>query len=739
MAIAIAGFLTTNAQGRQGLDFSSPHGRQLTKEYRCREFQGMKPLEANSLYEGSDLQKDLLENSKRGVTPSYTFRGVSGYDYLNGPNGSTWYYTMAVEIEFKPYLDNPPEYQWLGDEEIVGYTFTIYNEMFEKVGTIHDEITLEPNEKWEEVRCRDIWLDPAVSQHFFNNDDKYEVMVFHAINIRIKDYLPGNGSYSYANRYYQKVYSIGGEKEGGNDKPINQIEGRCVDVTNVAAGSGEEEFYYTFIQDGRPDFTKFVVSPTDDNYVEHVKGLISPVTTYKKKADGDGIEEMYVFELHNAQLPHDTTDGIYLITKVKDGKGYFIYSQYEKPYFVNPLGGAIDESATPDNNFVITAYEMSGGEARLISETKIKVVDPMAAVPTPDKLIYAFYSIGSLTYRDDVDISGAFGSTEAPAYIVAHEVAQASNLEGGMAAFEVYDNQGNFKHYIARDARGVSILDTTEDGPIAMLVKTDFNDNITFEFRNLYTDKTLATVSQFNGGDPLSAAVALRKLEDGGYMYAFGMMYWEATDARGNDHARVQWFTKDGKKDHLDRINLGQGAERAQINITNLSMNPYLYDTDDQMEYAVLVSRRYGDLNREEFIIVDDSGEWYAVFSADDGKGDPRLFSLIPGDAKNPNRLLMAYSGGTVDIYDLPFDAEERFEPTAVETILEDGGNVGGIRLEGEFVVCEGALIELYNADGLKIGSARDFLCVSGFGKGVYMVTATDAAGARTSTKIYKK
>lgn len=682
IAAALTGGLALSANAEYTVNPNSLYGRQYYKVHTGRQYDGPVPFINPVKYEGSDLQQDL---KARGIKPDHTFRGVNGVDFMNGPNGTTWFYTMNL-IQENVLVKSAEENGGfpLYEKRTTMFNFNIYNEMYERVGSVSDKIELDnSNPLIEEVRAIDIWIDPAVSRHFFNSDDNYEVMVFHAINIvrhGIKDNSydeNGNEKISltagYGNRYYQKVYSIGGEKDPatGMDKAIMKIEGRCVDATNAKSGQDEEEYYYTFILDGVPDFWNYKVDPFDEEYVNHVNSIISPLTTYKRNAAGDGIEVLKKYELGTARVPHDTTDGIYLITKVQDGKAYFIYSQYEKPLMVNPLGGALDESLTPDNNLIISAYSVSNGQMDFISDTYIKCAMPS----TDEKLIYAFYSIGNVTYRDDVDISGALGTPDAPAYIVTHEECPAADLNSVTSWYEVYDNEGTFKHYLAQDIENMSILGTTPDGPLALFVKLDDLEMYHFEINSLYLNKVVADIPQINGGtyEGLTADCALLKGEDGDYKFGFVMQYWAPTDENGNEKARIQWFTKDGKKDHIDYINLGQKVLRAQINMAPVAMNPYLYDDDPEMEYAVLVSREYGEAAREEFIIVDNTGKWYGQFSEDNGYGAPRLYSLIPGGGGQPNRLMMMYETGMVEIYNLPFSQDEAYEPSGVESIFQEG------------------------------------------------------------------
>lgn len=73
-------------------------------------------------------------------------------------------------------------------------------------------------------------------------------------------------------------------------------------------------------------------------------------------------------------VPGDNNDGIYFISKVHGGRPYFIYSQYEKSFLVDPTGFAQDESATPDNNLVIDVYSWPNNYAKeLTHESTTKI------------------------------------------------------------------------------------------------------------------------------------------------------------------------------------------------------------------------------------------------------------------------------------------------------------------------------------------------------------------------------
>ena len=214
--IAAVGLPSANANAA-GINLGKMETHQKVKP--VRPFRGQKPW-------GMTAQHDKLgKNDIRRVAtaaPSTEFEGLSYYDFLEGPDGTTWFYISEYDIESTQVSE------WYTEENIVGYTFTIYDSSFQEVGKIKDKITLGAGE----TRVAHAVLDPAVSVNFFNKDANAEVMVYLAINTSYE--------LGYEVHYYNKVYSIGGEKDAeGNDVSIATMPGRCVDTFN-AANSGEE-------------------------------------------------------------------------------------------------------------------------------------------------------------------------------------------------------------------------------------------------------------------------------------------------------------------------------------------------------------------------------------------------------------------------------------------------------------------------------------------------------------------
>lgn len=692
---------------------SNPFGQQSTERIG-RQFRGQKPFTVDAVnHEVFGRQTPVKANA---LEPEITFSNIPEYDYLEGPDGTTWFYT--TKYNYEKIVHN----EYWTEEQIKGFEFTIYNSMFEPVGVIKDDVTFLEGE----VRAREVLLDPAVSKNFFNNDDKYEVMVFFVMNT--EPY--------YINHYYYKVYSVDGEKdENGNDVCLMTFEGRCVDATNVSSDPSTENYYYTFIKDAvvAPEY----IGGKADNpeYVEYVKNLTNDLTTYSKAVDENGPKVVLEYSFKNSTTPGDTTDGIYLISKLYGGDLYFIFSHYELPYFVNPVGGAEDESATANNNFVIENYRISGAEPELLSTTKIPVDNPSTA----ESLIYSFFSIGSVNWSNDVDMV-KFGTPAAPAYIVAHDVAKAATMEDISSDYNIYGNDGKVIRNIASNTESIAVFNGgIGEQPQAMFIKVGDAGDYVFEFANLYDGQPLFTINQQNRDengtpDPLTATCDRMKADDGSYMYAFEMAYY-TTDEAGNTYARVAWFDDQGDFNHTDYVNMGQDVQYGMVNIAAAVLNPYLYDDDDEMEYCALVKRTVpGGTTRNEFVVADHDGSTYATFTADDGLGDPFLYTIIPGE---PNRIMMVYQskGYNVALYTLPFTEEDK---SGVESIVLPEEK-SSISYDGATIAADGATIEVYSPAGLLVAKGFGAVSTDKLADGIYVAVAKDAAGAKSAIKISVK
>lgn len=706
LAISFAAIVGASALPASATGFSfSPDsrlGRSVEGVHQVREFRGYRPLDVSALEARS---ASLVSGARRAAdrTPDLSFTDLPRYDYLEGPDGATWFYT--AEYDFETVVHNP----YWSEDLIKGFTFTIYDSQFNVVGVIKDKIEFAPNE----TRAREVLLDAAVTRNFFNTDDKLEVMVSHVMNTE-----------EYVNHYYYKVYSIDGQKDdSGNDVSFMKLEGRCADAINVGTAE-DEDFYLTFIADPVIDFQGTVPSA---EYIEYLNTLQYTLTTYGKATSDEGPVEVFSHGVYATRIPGDTTNGVYFISK-KDSKGnlYLVYSQYAKPYFLEPVLLTGDERATPGNSFTAEVYKVGGGTATLSSSMVIPVEEP----DITEQLIYAYYSIGSVAWSQDVDMD-FIGTPESPVYVVAHDI-EIVATEELISNYELYDTTGTKIRTIAENTATLQVLGVQGRQPQIMFVIVDEEGAANFLFTHLYGGEDLFTLSQANDGDPLVASCALVEV-DGDINYAFEMRNIEVAED-GTQYYGVAWFDSKGKFVRKDRVCLGKDVQAAMVNMDPVGLRPDIYDDDDAMEYAVLVKRTYGAATRNEFMVVDDNEDVFITFSEDNGRGEPSLFTLLPGET---NRLMMVYTsyyGFNIDLYDLPFVVNNDESGIGDVAVSE----AEGIAFDGSVVAAPGSALEVYNASGLLMRRGNGSVSVADLSKGVYVVVAVDAEGRKVISKIAK-
>lgn len=711
-AIAVAGAgLLFSGQSMDAASVNRAHWARVMTSHTAlpvREFRGDRPWQ----FATTELNERLSRSGRRNAAvdaPVKEFENLKYYDFLNGPDGNTWFYTTEYEVEREQVSD------WYTEERILAYTFTIYDASFNKVGTVKDKVTLAEGE----TKVAHAVLDPTISRKFFNSDEKPEVMVYLAMNT--------SADLGYEVNYYNKIYSIGGETDAdGNSVCLGVMEGRCIDTFN-AGDEENENFFFTFAEDYYPDFSDDSIGTDYEDFLAAINSAKTVVTIYQSAGNEDEPRLIFTKDVFLTRYPGDTTDGIYMITKSVDGTPYFIFSEYEKPYFLDPTGFAADENATPDNNLLILPYRFDG-EMTQLSVTKI----PVEIREVEGQVAYTFYSIGSVAWGNDIDMK-VNGTTQAPAYIVALDFTTAANLDEVSSSYRVYGNDGKMIHAIAEETDGIAVLNSAAgDQPHAMLVTLDDNDAYIFHFVDLYDGVKTFTLNQANGGDPLTAVCERVVGEDGKYKYVFEMQNVEIDD-EDNILKRIAWYNGDGTLDRIDKINLGKDVQYAVINMYPECLSPTLFDEDAAMEYAVLAKRFNGTTTANEFMVVDDNGELYARFSGDEGKGLPYVFSILTG--KEGNCLQMVYNDDdnyNIDIYELPF-----LTPSAVENIFTDKeGSLANGAFDGENIVSDGAVIAVYNTEGVLVAKGNGAVSLRNFPRGIYIAVATDSEGRRSTLKI---
>lgn len=552
--------------------------------------------------------------------PVQEYKGIPKFNYITAPDGSMWFYTSKFESDSVNLAS--PGWDPVWDYRIKSFSFTIYDETFNEIGTVKDEVTMAE----DEVRAVEILIDGMVTDKFFNNDSKPEIMVYHAMNTT-----------RFQNRYYYKVYSVGGEKdENGNDKALMRWEGKSIGALRVTPDAWTTDYYSAFTNGS----------------------TAGKITIYKKAGWNPEPTPILTYEVPETCIPGDTTDGAYYMTKIVDGKPYFVFMRYKYQLFEDPAGYSTNDNLTPDNELLIDVYTMkspSDKEATHVSSTVI----PVEQLDNSEEMHWVFYSVGSLAGSNDIDMSYN-GTPSSPVFILQKQYCLASNDENRDYSYCLVDVDGNIIKELTNLSDGVTMLGNIEGHqPQAMFIELDDADEYTFHMTDLYSGEETATISQKSAGRQLTSECNRVPYGVNDFKYAFGVIPEEGDmDEDGNDIVCMAWFNSDGTFDRLDKFNVGKNVMGNSVNMSASVLNPYIFDTDDAMEYAVLVKRTNGETSYDEFVITDDSGTPYANFNAEDGLGDPYSFSVVFSNEKN--YLQMIYydwesSNYNIALYDLPF------------------------------------------------------------------------------------
>ena len=499
--------------------------------------------------------------------------------YLLAPDGSVWYATVHLDTET---VDLPGG---MATEDIInGWEITVYDNLFNEVGKVKDTYALAGGE----TKIASVQVDMTLTQKFFNTDTKYEMIVSVFCNTE-----------SYENNSHSLVYSLGGATdESGNSETVAEFDGYVVDSDNFAVDKFSENYLITFMDELRP-------ASADDyeTYDEFLDAYKMKLTTYTKAGWNKGPAPVLEVEIGLNYLPGDgVTAPFFMITRTADGKPAFVTSRYEKGYFANNLDFT-DTTPSPDNHLLIDVYTMKS----VTASTAEKQWSTTIGMELPaDGDIAKYYGIGQFAFTDDVNFTDYTANGE-PAFIVTVSDLPAADPDNPIPSFYVYDAAGERKMTIAEQTEAYFILsDVKGENKQAMFVKQDDNGYL-FDIVDVVTGQQVVEIPTTLDGHGLTTA--FDRVSVGGKTYYVSSLSDHIEDGDGVTYELVGWINADGTLDHVDRLNLGPDVMYAQVNINAYVLDPYLFDTDADMEYMALVkrSRNDGTTATDEVLLVADA------------------------------------------------------------------------------------------------------------------------------------
>ena len=551
-------------------------------------------------------QRNMRRRALKGmpaVEAERTLPASNSVNYLNGPDGTTWTYTIDHTV-VSGYIQS--------------VDVRVYNGKQEKVGEFTDSFEALDHTTFNGVNY--VQLNPLITQKFFNSDNHYEVMLFvHVVTTDYQGY------------YFNDVFSLGtGEKIG--TVPGNQVLGQ-----NTATDAWSENWTLVFQRDS----TETVGEGEEEIYTTYFD-------VYKKAGWSTPYTKVHTFKMDYALISGASENAIPIMMQKHNGQLCYVTAQFEKEFFDPTIPWEQEPVVQPDNAFVLTLYNQSFD---IVATTRIPC-------EVEDESVFTSPFMGGLRYNDDVAFD--FFPEADTAYIVSFANFR-SLAEEFKYSYYVYDLNGNRIKTIATNAETASALSDVRGQEEQYCFVYPDDANATFRFVNLPSCEEVLQLPSSLSGNMLSASMD-RYPVGNSYQYVVSVSNGDV-DAENNVYHSMAWLNANGTLNHIDKVNLGKDIRLAQANVDARVMDPYIFNTDAAREYMFLVkrARTSGSTATDELLyIVNADGTLLLELGPDDTKGLLSYITLLNADTE-PILAVTYYSSAkaayTPMFIDLPLNS----------------------------------------------------------------------------------
>lgn len=648
--------------------------------------------------------------------PNVTYGPTSTYGDLDGPNGQLWFYTLDMENEVIVHDTATEQYT---EYILQSYKISIYDHEHRLVGTVSDKMHYEDGE----VRVPYCDILPIVTQHFFNDDDKYEIILGLAIN-----WKPG------INHYRSLVYQIDGEKDAdGNDKIIATIPNMISDVLNASTAT-EECYYFTLMGEHITEYTRDMDN-TPAFWQRLLDNYISLDIYSKPEAGSTELKKVYSYTLPYMMIPGDQENVSVGLTFMRNGEPYLFVHHYEDTLFNPYYSYDEDYSQRDNNNLVCEIYKLSQNGAELVQQTKI----PAPLIKGEDYVIGTFYSVGNLQYTRDIDYDY---TADGKAAFVVDVDKYYTTSESYVTSFYVHNAAGDRIHTVFENCQSMLHMSDVAGFERQIMFVNTKGSEYYFNFVDMKSCKLAASFSYIietdEDSDPDRMTANIDRVAYGD-SYAYVDELRMPIEDEGNSYLRIMWLDKRGNYIRTDEVNMGQDVQYAMSYLDGGVLKADAYHSDDAMEYMLLIKRSTNTGKISEELLVGQArskqypeGRDLLLVTPDAHKG---VLSTVMSyhHADKPSIVVVFYNSAkrayTADFYHIPFDKNENGIFTPGAGIAQDGV----IAFDGTTLYAEGA-IEVYNLQGIRLAAAGDKLDVTALPAGIYV-----ARTATASAKFVKK
>ncbi len=650
-----------------------------------------------------------------------TLGPTSTWGDLDGPNGELWFYSM--DYDYDAIVMN----EYWTDYILKSFVLNIYDGEFKIVATIKDDLDYAE----DEVRSPYFDLLPVLTKNFFNDDDKYEVIMGLAMNTT----TPG------INRYSSLIYQIDGEKDAdGNDKIIYKLPELVSDVLDASV-DGKEQFYMTVMGEYFPDYDPDEIfgslgeeapepgSSEAENslYWQTLSKSRITVTTYSGVDSEGNLVPVISHAIPHQNLPGDQESAAFTLTKMVGNDPVIVFQQYKDSFFLPYASYDAELIQRPDNSLELDIYTLAPGKAELRQHTSIPF--------TLDKTLVAqFYAVGNFSYRNDINYTD-YNSGDKAAFIVQRQDKAGLADESYPSTYIVYNPDGTEQFTIFEGAESaLSMSDVPGFAPQYMFVTLE--GVYYFHFVNILTgeeENTFSYVLEIDGdNDPVTSNLDRVPYGDS---YAYVGELSAPLEADDYTYVRIVWMDKKGEPLFVDELNAGTAVHYAQSYISAATLKPDVFHSDSKREYMLLIKRGNENGGTTEDLLIaqpcdeeNPEGKDILLLTADERGA---LRNIAPYSEVGVSKLVITYydriegiDSYCVDVYDLPFDDPNYNNGVDAPEAISNAN----ITFNGIEISAPGEHIDLYNLQGILVKAGNERLSTASLPAGAYIAKTSQGA-----------
>lgn len=573
---------------------------------------------SNSAYQMRQAGLATVGNApmRIGDTPTNAASGEA-YGWVTSPDASNWYFTQDITSRDSVYSE---DYTAHFHESSV---ITLFDNNHKQVGSFSVKVP----EGWKHVT--DITPYGPVTKKLFDRDENSNEIL-----VEFHDAFKGS------NKYLTRAYDI----NTGEIKFEMEGTGLVFDASK-----------------GWDSYQRLIMTHESDE--KYSIDVIAPPANGQNKWT---VEHTFNFAIDN-RITY--LQGSCFNCMNVDGTPYYVLAQYDKPFTNTDVDDGSKDVKQEPNNFLVL---------RTLDKKFDKVDSIRVSIDAPEGIPYRSAAFGLFGNND---LSKGYFSNSGKLNYVVGLYDYVPSLDGDLISYAVYDSEnGKLKDIcdkVTSNKRGLlnTIHGKSEQMWFLQTIGTSEGSGQQIQLVDVPSCEKVGVLPQSIDGNAISSNFDRYPTTANaqGYQYVIALSQAQSNE-KGEVLAPIAWVNPDRTIDHVDRLNLGLKAENFTPLINSTSLNPYLFNTDDDMEYVYIAKKRRTDGSNKIDNVLEVSKLDGTVLKSWRGD-DTHVFEKASFPVMNDlgKRQMFVVFNDTennkydMNFYDLPFTKFERGGKGTVE------------------------------------------------------------------------